>query len=215
MIMNRTITIIDYGTGNLYSICRAVEYLGFIPIITSEYSEIIKSRRLILPGVGAFGYASKNIFKNKINLAVLELVRANIPILGICLGMHLFMDSSEEASTAKGLGIINGRVKLLNNNWPLGNTFKVPNMGWREISSNKKEIKTYTKINIQQYDLEKFYFAHSYYIQSNNKDIICASSNHGNINFDALIVKNSLIGCQFHPEKSGEIGLSFLKEFCA
>ena len=112
-MIKKNVTIVDYGTGNLFSVSRAVQYLGYNPIISSEYSEICLSRRLILPGVGAFGHASKNIFKNKIDVAISSLIKQNVPILGICLGMQLFMESSEEAPEVKGLGILKGTLKNL------------------------------------------------------------------------------------------------------
>ena len=112
-MIKKNVTIVDYGTGNLFSVSRAVQYLGYNPIISSEYSEICLSRRLILPGVGAFGHASKNIFKNKIDVAISSLIKQNVPILGICLGMQLFMESSEEAPEVKGLGIFKGHTKKL------------------------------------------------------------------------------------------------------
>ena len=196
------IAIIDYGAGNLFSVRNALNYLGLENIITSDKEEIIKAKRLILPGVGAFGDAMDKL--NNSGLA--ETVKAEAvkkPFLGICLGMQLLFEKSCEFGEQEGLGLIKGSVKLMK---PEGN-LAVPQMGWNSLEYNK-ECFLLNGIDEGQY----VYFVHSYAADCSG-DYVYAYADYGG-KVPALVGNGGTVyGAQFHPEKSGEAGLEILRRF--
>lgn len=198
------VTIIDYGMGNIKSLYNCLKFLGYNPIFYSE-NKNIKSNICILPGVGAFNQAMKLLKEKKIldDLKIYIKNEKNI-LLGICLGMQLFFEESSENSNTLGLGYINGKVKKLSTNID----DILPNVGWFETSINPSKTFNYLK----QFDKQKFYYVHSYFAETVDIKNQIATSNYNGKKFCAMTVKNSnIIGTQFHPEKSADIGLDFLE----
>ncbi len=193
------ITIIDYKSGNLRSISNGFKKLNCDVEITDDVEKIANAKHLVLPGVGAFGTAMKNIepFKE----VIYEHVEDDKPFLGICLGQQVLMSSSEETENVKGLDLFKGDVKLL----PPGR--KIPHMGW-----NKLHVINQDNPILKGIDGEFFYFVHSYHVVPDDEEIIAATCDYG---FDvvAALRRNNLFSTQFHPEKSGKPGLKILKNF--
>ena len=200
----KSVTIIDYGMGNIKSLYNCLKFLGYNPIFYSE-SKKIKSNFSILPGVGAFNQAMKLIKEREISNNLYSYVKneSNF-LLGICLGMQLFFEESSENCNTNGLGMIKGNVKKLSTN----ENEILPNVGWFE--TNIKPNKTFDYL--KEFDKQKFYYVHSYVAEPiDNKNKI-ATSIYNDKKFCAMTVKNSnIIGTQFHPEKSSSVGLDFLK----
>ncbi len=197
----KKIAILDYGLGNLRSVQKGLEYAGAEAIITKDPEQIDKARGIILPGVGAFGDGMKNL--KPLESLITEAVRDGKPLLGICLGMQMLLDESEEGGRYRGLGLIPGRVVRFPHS-----DLKVPHMGWNSISI-KKENPSFAGIKEGSF----MYFVHSYYAETADKNVV-ASCNYG-IDFPAVIADETGIvtGTQFHPEKSGDVGLRILKKF--
>ena len=199
--MSINVTIIDYGLGNLWSVKNAFEFLGANVHISSRSEEILNSDSLILPGVGSFDTGMKNLTERKLidplNIAVLDKKK---PILGICLGMQLLSNNSEEGKKVDGLGYIPGNVIKLNNE-----KLRLPHIGFNEAVSHKDSFFS-SELNTD------FYFVHSYHFVPKNEDHIISSSSYGH-EFISGIQNNNIIGTQFHPEKSQSNGLAFLKKF--
>lgn len=196
------ITIIDYGMGNLRSVQKAVEYLGFRANISSDKNEIKNSTGVILPGVGAFPDAMREIRKKGFDVLLKEMVyEKNIPLLGICLGMQLLFDESDEIERTEGLGFIKGKVKKLEVD------LKIPHMGWNNISFNGKSP-ILEGVKEESY----VYYVHSFYANMENMDDLKASAMYG-VMVPAVVAHGNVYGTQFHPEKSGEAGMRILKNF--
>lgn len=201
----QTITIVDYGMGNLFSVKRALDQIKVPSIITSEPKLILEAEKLILPGVGHFGKAMENL--NKLNLvdALNEavLIKAT-PILGICLGMQLMAKSSEEGNV-EGFGWFDASVNMLNVNDIL--KYKIPHVSWNTLNASK-----HSKL-LEGLDLNsEFYFVHSFYIKLNDPSDELTSTEYENF-FTSSIEKKNIFGVQFHPEKSYDTGLQLLKNF--
>ncbi|MGE5392039.1 MAG: imidazole glycerol phosphate synthase subunit HisH [Deltaproteobacteria bacterium] len=197
------IAIIDYGMGNLASVKNALNKLGYEAIISDDADEILKAERVILPGVGAFEDAIKNLRQRGLDQAIDEVLRQEKPLLGICLGLQLMMSESEENGLHKGLDLVPGRVVR----FALPAQFKVPHMGWNSIKP-AADSKLFTGIAPESY----FYFVHSYYVVPEDESVIAARCNYG-MDFTCSIERSKLFATQFHPEKSGTIGLQVLKNF--
>ncbi|OQB39774.1 MAG: Imidazole glycerol phosphate synthase subunit HisH 1 [candidate division CPR1 bacterium ADurb.Bin160] len=196
------IAIIDYGMGNLPNVKRALEKFTKDVIITENIEEITKADKLILPGVGAFGDAMRNIDK----LGLREIIKKEAqekPLLGICLGMQLLFEKSEEDKEEKGLGIIEGEVLRFSNEIKL----KIPEMGWNSVKKTK-ESKILKNIDDNSY----FYFVHSYYVKPKDKEVTAGNTYYG-LDFTSVVEKDNIMAAQFHPEKSHEIGLKILENF--
>ena len=209
--MNKSfkITILDYGCGNILSLKRGLERVGFKSEITSDHKHILNSNFLVLPGVGAFNYAM-NLLKEK-NLV--EILRKYIQnkekkILGVCLGMQLLLTKSFEMGEHKGLDFIEGDVVRIDKNSKIKN-LKVPHVSWNQISHNL-ESKNISEITNQIINKD-FYFVHSYMSITKKKDETIALCKYFDVDIPAVIRKENIIGCQFHPEKSGINGHNFLK----
>lgn len=205
----KKITIIDYDTGNLLSIKNAVNYIGYDVNVSRDVNEIKNSSHLILPGVGSFSEAMKKIKKYKIDSFLKEIDKQNILILGICLGMQLLFDSSNEFKKSDGLQILEGEANsfpsLYNNK-----KFKLPNIGWRKLILDKN-FKSPILNKIDKND--KFYFMHSYYLSKISKKINVIEANYLGFKYPAIVNKSNVFGFQFHPEKSGNSGLKIIKNF--
>ncbi|MEM7817173.1 MAG: imidazole glycerol phosphate synthase subunit HisH [Candidatus Aenigmatarchaeota archaeon] len=195
------VIIVDYGMGNLNSVEKAVKFLGIKAKVTSTTSLIKSAKKIILPGVGHFGKAIFELKKRKIFELLIGKIKEGVPFLGICLGMQLLFEKSQEAKNTKGLEIIKGEVKKFN----LRNLI-VPHMGWNQVKFSK-ENKIFNGIKNNSF----FYFAHSYYCEP-EENVILATTDYG-IEFTSVINKKNIWAVQFHPEKSQSIGLNLLKNF--
>lgn len=192
------IVVVDYDMGNLGSVAKALAYLGHSVRITSDPKVVVQADRLILPGVGAMSYAMQRLRENGLDQALKAYVEKERPFLGICLGMQLFFESSEEGETT-GLGILPGVVCR----FPESKKIKIPHMGWNRIADSRLSM-----IPEQSY----FYFVHSYYVQPNQDELIAARATHG-VSFAAAVQTGSVLLTQFHPEKSGAAGLDLLQRW--
>ncbi|MFA4888022.1 MAG: imidazole glycerol phosphate synthase subunit HisH [Candidatus Omnitrophota bacterium] len=197
------IAIIDYGMGNIHSVNKALQIAGAKTIVTNHAKEIASCDKAVLPGVGAFADAMRELKKQKLIPVIKELVKNKTPLLGICLGMQLFFAASDEAEKTKGLGLLKGKVKR----FPERQNFKVPHMGWNQIKVTGA-CPLFKDIISPAY----VYFCHSYYPESKDKSLAAASADYGT-KFTAAVWQNNLYGVQFHPEKSQGIGLKMLKNF--
>ena len=196
------IAIIDYDAGNIKSVEKALQYLGEEAVITREAGEILMADKVILPGVGAFGDAMKKLNRYGLVPVIHEVVEKGIPFLGICLGLQLMFESSEEAPGMEGLGLLKGKIVRI----PEGDGLKVPHMGWNSLSF-PKEGRLFAGIPENSY----VYFVHSYYLQAED-DIVTATAEYG-VTIHASVEKGNVFACQFHPEKSSHTGLTILKNF--
>ncbi len=197
------IAIIDYGAGNLRSVEKALEHLGFNAGITSEPTEILNSDKIILPGVGAFGVCMEAIKNARLDDCIREAVARNKPFLGICLGLQLLFDESRESPGAKGLSIFEGGNKRIR----AAEGLKIPHMGWNSITYDK-DCPIFDGIGDEPY----MYFVHSYHIAPKDESIVCAHTEYGS-EIPVAVHKNNIFATQFHPEKSGDTGLVILKNF--
>ena len=196
------IAIIDYDAGNIKSVEKALQYLGEEAVITRDAGEILMADKVVLPGVGAFGDAMEKLNRYGLVPVIHEVVEKGIPFLGICLGLQLMFESSEEAPGVEGLGLLKGKIVRI----PEENGLKVPHMGWNSLSF-PKEGRLFAGIPENSY----VYFVHSYYLQA-EEDIVTATAEYG-VTIHASVEKGNVFACQFHPEKSSHTGLTILKNF--
>jgi glutamine amidotransferase len=208
------VTIIDYGVGNILSVQRGLEYCGAKVLITSNPELILSSKRVVLPGVGAFPNAMEALNKLKLISVVQELDKLGVPLLAICLGMQLLMDQSDEFGVSDGLGLIPGRVVAVPVKTTTGDIQKIPHIGWSSLyPSGESENWDETLMQDNQPG-DDAYFVHSFMAQPSNQCNQVAHTLYGGHRISAVISKNQITGCQFHPEKSGEVGLKILRRFC-
>ena len=199
------IAIIDYGVGNLFSLRSSLESIGANVTVTGD-AEIIRSAdKIILPGVGAFGDAAKKLKDNALDEVIKEEAAKGKPLMGICLGMQLLFEKSYEYGEHDGLGLLPGKVVPMEGNIP--ENLKIPHIGWNKLIFKQKN-KLFKYIN----EGDCVYFVHSYYAADCDEYVI-ASAEYGH-ELTAAVAKNNIMGCQFHPEKSGEVGLNILRAFC-
>ena len=199
------IAIIDYGVGNLFSLKSSLSALGAEVIVTGEQSIIEKAEKIILPGVGAFGDAIDKLRKTGLDKVIIDEVKNGKELLGICLGMQLLFQKSYEYGEHEGLGLINGNIKPIAEVIP--KDLKIPHIGWNSLKLTKPESKIFKYLK----DGDFVYFVHSFY--GADCDSVIATANYG-ADLTAAVSKGNVYGCQFHPEKSGEVGLKILKAFC-
>ncbi|SFS05483.1 imidazole glycerol phosphate synthase subunit HisH [Anaeromicropila populeti] len=199
------IAIIDYDAGNLKSVEKALIHLGEEPIITRNYDELLKADKVILPGVGAFGDAMKKLHKYDLVKPIQEVKERKTPFLGICLGLQLMFESSDENPGVEGLSLLPGKIVRI----PEQEGLKIPHMGWNSLSiKNGRTL-------FQGVDNEAYvYFVHSFYLKADNVEDVAATTHYSTV-IDASVEHGQLFGCQFHPEKSGNVGLTILKNFAA
>lgn len=195
------VCILDYGSGNVASVKNLLDHLKFKSVISNKIDTLKKSTHIILPGVGAFGAVMKKIKRN-IPLKILEneVLIKNKPFLGVCVGMQVLADKSEEFGNHKGFGWIKGSIKKIRSN-------KLPHIGWNDII-----VKRNSQILNNLEDYKDFYFVNSFYFDSKEKKDVVAETKYGH-NFCSIIQKNNIIGVQFHPEKSQKAGQVILKNF--
>lgn len=200
------IAIIDYGVGNLFSLKSSLTSIGAEVVVTGDEEIIKKAEKIILPGVGAFEDAAKKLKESGLSEIVISGAKCGKPILGICLGMQLLFEKSFEFGEHEGLGLIKGEIRPIQEVIP--SDYKIPHIGWNSLKFTKKESKLFKYIN----DGDFVYFVHSYY-GANCFDSVIATSEYG-AELTAAVEMNNVYGCQFHPEKSGDVGLSILRAFC-
>ena len=200
------IAIVDYGVGNLFSLVSSFSAIGENAIATSDVNLIRQADKIVLPGVGAFEDASKKLFDSGLADVVIDQVRLGKPLLGICLGMQLLFEKSFEYGEHKGLGLIKGQIKPIQDVIPKG--YKIPHIGWNALNFVKKDSKLFKNIN----DGDHVYFVHSFYATDCDESVN-AVAEYGAF-LTASVESGNVYGCQFHPEKSGTVGLNILKAFC-
>ena len=199
------VAIVDYGVGNLFSLVSSFKAIGIEAVATGDKDLISTADKIILPGVGAFGDASKKLFDSGLADIVIERAKKGVPLLGICLGMQLLFEKSFEYGQHLGLGLIEGEIRPIEQVIP--KDYKIPHIGWNKLNFTKPS-QLFKYIN----DGDYVYFVHSYY-GANCTDSVIATAEYG-APLTASVQKGKVFGCQFHPEKSGEVGLKILKAFC-
>jgi len=196
--------IIDYDAGNIKSVEKALQALGEDVIVTREKEIILNADRVILPGVGAFGDAMDKIRGYGLEDVIHEVVNNGVPFLGICLGLQLLFERSDESIDATGLGILKGEILRI----PDEPGLKIPHIGWNSVTYPNSG-RLYQGITENAY----VYFVHSYYLNAQEPDIVVAETKYGNTTIHASVEKDNVFACQFHPEKSSDVGLTILKNF--
>jgi imidazole glycerol-phosphate synthase subunit HisH len=203
------IAVIDYGIGNVRSILGAFENQGADVILTNNKDEILKSDGLVLPGVGAFSHGMENLISYGLVDVIKEYAALDRPLMGICLGMQLLFEESEEFGKTEGLGLILGKVVKLptkdNQNE------KLPHVSWNELNSNKAPWEN--TILAETEEGSDMYFVHSFVVQPRDSYNILSLTEYSNYHFCSSVKKGNIYGCQFHPEKSGQTGLKIIKNF--
>ena len=195
--------IIDYDAGNIRSVEKALAAIGEEAVVTRDAEELLKAERVILPGVGSFGDAMRKLEEFQLTEVIREIVRRGTPFLGICLGLQLLFEESEESPGVKGLGILPGKILRIPDNEGL----KVPHMGWNSLDF-PREGKLFAGIKEGSY----VYFVHSYYLKAAKEDIVTATADYG-VKVHASVEAGNVFACQFHPEKSSDVGLAILHNF--
>ncbi|MBR1450896.1 MAG: imidazole glycerol phosphate synthase subunit HisH [Lachnospiraceae bacterium] len=197
------IAVIDYDAGNMLSVVKALGHLGQEPVITRDRETICLADKVILPGVGAFGDAMTRLNGYGLTGVIREVIAKGTPFFGICLGLQLLYDESEESPGIAGIGALKGTIKKI----PTGEYKKIPHMGWNSLDFPNKG-RLFKGIDEGAY----VYFVHSYYLEAANRDTVTATCNY-NVSIDASVESGNVFACQFHPEKSGTVGLQILKNF--
>ena len=198
------IAIIDYGAGNMQSVEKALRHLGCQCQITADPGELAAAQAAVLPGVGAFGDAMGQLRARGLEEPIRQFVSSGKPFLGICLGLQILFEESEESPGVKGLGLLRGRVLRL----PKESGLKIPHIGWNSLAVGKPGG-LFAGVEGEPY----VYFVHSYYLRA-EEDVVTATAEYGTT-IHAAVQKGNLLACQFHPEKSGQVGLSLLENFKA
>ncbi len=198
------IAIVDYGMGNLHSVSKAVERLGFESLVTGDREELLSADGVILPGVGAFGDAMEQLRQTRLDAVMKEAAAVGKPLLGICLGMQLLFSRSEEHGNHEGLDMLPGSVVRF-----AGGDYKVPHMGWNALQFQKPEHPLLAGL-----EEGHVYFVHSYHVLPEAQEDLLAVTDYGQP-VTAIVGRGSVYGMQFHPEKSGELGMSLLRNFLA
>lgn len=199
------IAIIDYDAGNIKSVQKAINLLGEETVLTREREDILAADKVILPGVGAFGDAMEKLERFGLVQVIKEVVEKGTPFLGICLGLQLLFEESEESPGIKGLGILKGKIVKI----PEETGLKIPHIGWNSLDF-PSEGTLFKGIQPNSY----VYFVHSFYLQAEEKEIVKATTKYG-VTIEASVEKGNVYACQFHPEKSSDVGLQILKNFLA
>ena len=197
------IAIIDYDAGNIKSVEKALHFLGQEVKITGDAQEILQADKVVLPGVGAFGDAMANLKNRGLDQVICQVAESGTPFLGICLGLQLLFERSDEAPGVEGLGILKGEIRKI----PQQEGLKIPHMGWNSLHLEHNG-RLFQGIKEGAY----VYFVHSYYLKAEEEEIVKASTEYST-HIHASVEKGNVFACQFHPEKSSEVGLKILKNF--
>ena len=195
--------IIDYGVGNLFSLCSSFKAIGVEAFVSGDPEELTKADRLVLPGVGAFEDAAKKLRASGLDAFVKEQAAAGKPLMGICLGMQMLFEKSFEYGEHEGLGLLKGQVVPMAGKLPA--ELKIPHMGWNALEVTQGRL-------LKEVDGQYVYFVHSFYAEGCD-EALAAVAEYG-IPITAAVEKGNIYGCQFHPEKSGNVGLRILRRFC-
>jgi glutamine amidotransferase len=204
------IAIIDYDAGNIKSVEKALQFLGEEVIVTSDRDAILSADKAILPGVGSFGDAMEKIRERNLEEVIHEFVESGKPFLGICLGLQLFFESSEETPGVKGLGLLKGKITRIPNEYKQNGetvTQNVPQIGWNNIKVNPS-----SKLLKGLGDNPYVYFVHSYYLQADDIEDVAATTEYG-VTIHAAVERMNVMATQFHPEKSSDVGMNILRNF--
>lgn len=200
------LVLVDYQLGNIFSVRHACEKLGYSASISSDPDEIYKADAIILPGVGAFKTAMDNLAANDLIEAICDFVSLGKPLMGVCLGMQLLFESSEEFGDSKGLGLIHGNVKKFQTD--IHANVKVPQIGWNSISPPDEDLNVWKNTPFSDFNENTFmYFVHSYFVSPENKSLTLAQTIYHQTIYCSAIISNNIFAVQFHPEKSGIEGL--------
>ena len=199
------IAIIDYGAGNLQSVKKAFDFIGAESVITDNPEIINACDRILLPGVGSFGDAMDSMHKSGLVETVKQNALSGKPFLGICLGLQLLFEESEESPGVKGLGIFKGKIKKFSSDMGL----KIPHIGWNSLEIKQKDT-LFKNVPENSY----VYFVHSYYLHAEDEEDVATVTNYG-IDFHSAVGKDNVFATQFHPEKSGDVGLQILRNFAS
>lgn len=197
------IAVIDYGVGNLFSVEKAFSQFTDDVKVTSDKAEIKRAEKLVLPGVGEFGACMKNLEASGLIPTIMERISGGVPLLGICVGLQVLFEGSEESPNAKGLGVFKGMVKRIN-----APGLKVPHMGWNSVEFSQKDLCLFK----DEPEVPYFYFVHSYHAVPEDSSIVAATTEYGE-KLTAAVAKDNVMATQFHPEKSGDVGLLIIKNF--
>jgi len=200
------VAIVDYGVGNLFSLKSSFAAIGCEAVVTGDASQIENAERIILPGVGAFGDAAEKLRKTGLDAVVKQQAACGKPILGICLGMQLLLEKSYEYGEHEGLGLIKGEIRPISDVIPAD--YKIPHIGWNSLKLHGEKSPIFKYVN----DGDFVYFVHSFY-GANCEQSVIATAEYG-AQLTAAVADKNVFGCQFHPEKSGKVGLSILRAFC-
>ena len=198
------IAIMDYGVGNLFSVEKAFLYLGADASVTSEPDVLRRADKIVLPGVGAFGDCMKNLRASGMVPVLEERVRAGVPLLGICVGLQILFEGSDESPEAEGLGFLHGRVRKIQ-----ADGLKIPHMGWNSLHIERRApVDLFAGLSEEPF----VYFVHSYRAAPEDESVVTATADYGE-RLTAAVAKDNICATQFHPEKSGDVGLQILKNF--
>ena len=198
------IAIIDYDAGNIKSVEKALNFLGQEVTVTGEKEQILAADKVILPGVGAFGDAMATLRSSGLDQVIYDVVEKGTPFLGICLGLQLLFERSDEAPGVEGLGVLKGEILRI----PDADGIKIPHMGWNSLHL-EHDGRLFRGVEENSY----VYFVHSYYLKAADEAIVRASTEYGGTHIHASVEKGNVFACQFHPEKSSDVGLRILKNF--
>lgn len=207
------VAVIDYGVGNLLSVSRALEHCGARATITSDPAAILAADRVLLPGVGSFAAGMAALSEHGLDAVVREVAARSTPLLGICLGMQMLFDASEEFGVTAGLGLIPGRVVKIPAHSSDGAAQKVPHIGWNELAMPAQRQGWEGGLLADILPGEAVYFVHSFMAEPSSPMARVANCNYGGILISSVVEHGNVWGCQFHPEKSGEVGLKILTRF--
>ena len=205
------ITVVDYGMGNLRSVSKALEHLGAACAVTSDPRQVERADKLILPGVGAFDAAMQELTSRQLVEPIKAAIAKGTPYLGICLGLQLLFEESEEGAGARGFGCLRGKVRRFPERPATRASqtrLKIPHMGWNQVISTQHGCPLLKGIPDRSY----FYFVHSYYADPAERDLVALEADHG-VSFAAMVWRGNLFATQFHPEKSQALGLELLRRF--
>ena len=200
------IAIVDYGVGNLFSLVSSLRAIGADAVVTGDAEDLRRAEKIILPGVGAFEDAAKKLRDSGLGTVVTEQAKSGKPVMGICLGMQLLFEKSYEYGEHDGLGLIPGAIRPISDVIPAD--LKIPHIGWNSLSFGEDKHPLFRYLKEGDY----VYFVHSYYAVTEAENVI-AMTNYG-APLTAAAAKGNVCGCQFHPEKSGDVGLKILRAFC-
>lgn len=214
MLANKSVTVIDFGRGNLASVSRGFESVGAQVVVTDDLEIILRADRVVLPGVGAFPDAMAELATRDLISVIQSITQRGVPFMGICLGMQLLFERGFEFCETSGLSLLGGDVVRFPNVCPVsGHPLKLPNVGWRPLYPIFDEKSWDSGILKGIPSGESVYFVHSYIALPSQANFEIATTKYGGVEFVGVVAKDNIVGCQFHPEKSGEVGLRILKNF--